>query len=60
LGFLGKASPSLPVLFFGLSIKSVLGLVVLVAGMATWPRFFERHFVDAIAVGERLLHLARS
>jgi flagellar biosynthesis protein FliR len=60
LGFLGKASPSLPVLFFGLSIKSVLGLVVLVAGMASWPRFFERHFADAIAMGERLLHLARS
>lgn len=60
LGFLGKASPSLPVLFVGLSVKSVLGLVVLGAGIATWPRFFEKHFADAIVIGERLLHLARS
>lgn len=59
-GFLGKASPSLPVLFVGLSVKSVLGLLVLVGGMAAWPSFFERHFADAIAAGERLLHLARS
>lgn len=60
LGFLGKASPSLPVLFFGLSIKNLLGLLVLVAGVAAWPRYFEKHFADAIVMGERLLHLVRS
>ncbi|MBZ5706033.1 MAG: flagellar biosynthetic protein FliR [Acidobacteriia bacterium] len=59
LGFLGKASPQLPVLFFGLSIKSLLGLVVLVGTLALWPRVFERQFSAAIAAGEHLLHLAR-
>lgn len=58
LGFLGKASPQLPVLLVGLSIKSVLGMMVLVGTMALWPKTFERHFTSAIAVGERLLHLA--
>jgi len=59
LGFLGKASPQLPVLLVSLSVKSVLGLVVLVAAVGGWPRFFERHFTDAIVTGERLLQLAK-
>jgi flagellar biosynthetic protein FliR len=59
LGFMGKASPQLPVLFFGLSIKTLLGMVVLVGTLAAWPRIFERQFATAIASGERLLHLAR-
>ncbi len=59
LGLLGKASPQLPVLLIGLSVKSLLGLAVLVAGVAVWPRFFERHFTDAVMIGERLLHLAK-
>jgi len=59
LGFLGKASPQLPIMLFGLSIKSTLGFVVLVGAMAWWPRNLERHFADGIALGEHLLHLAR-
>jgi flagellar biosynthetic protein FliR len=59
LGFLGKATPQLPVLLIGLSVKSMLGMVVLAVAVAGWPRFFERHFTDAIVLGERLLHLAK-
>lgn len=59
LGFLAKASPQLPVLFFGLSIKSVLSLLVMIAAVVFWPRMLERHFMDAIATGERFLQLAR-
>src|SRR5207245_9815008 len=59
LGFLGKASPQLPIMLFGLSIKSTLGFVVLVGAMAWWPRNLERHFADGVALGEPLLHLAR-
>jgi flagellar biosynthetic protein FliR len=59
LGFLGKATPQLPVLLLGLSVKSLLGMVVLVAAVVGWPRFFDRHFTDAILLGERLLHLAK-
>ena len=59
LGFFGKASPSLPVLFLGLSVKSLLGLVVAIAALAAWPRILERQFAAAIEAGETLLHLAK-
>jgi flagellar biosynthesis protein FliR len=59
LGFLGKASPNLPVLFLGLSVKSLLGLVVMAATVAAWPGLLEKHFAEAIAIGEKLLHLAQ-
>ena len=59
LGFLGKASPQLPVLFFSLSVKSVLGMLVLVAGLTVWPGFFEKHFAQAIVYAEQVLKLAR-
>ncbi len=59
LGFLGKASPNLPVLFLGLSVKSVLGLIVAIAALAAWPRLLEKQFAAAIETGETLLHLAR-
>jgi flagellar biosynthetic protein FliR len=58
LGFLGKASPQLPVLFVGLSVKSVLGLLVMIAAIVSWPRWFERAFGASVEHGERLLHLA--
>jgi len=58
LGFLGKASPQLPVLFIGLAVKNLLGLTLLIAVIAYWPQRFSRGFVDSIAIGERLLHLS--
>ncbi len=58
LGFLGKASPQLPVLFIGLAVKNLLGLAMLVAVVAYWPHAFSQRFAEAVAVGERLLHLA--
>jgi flagellar biosynthetic protein FliR len=59
LGFLGKASPQLPVLFIGLALKNLIGLSVLVAAMVYWPRIFNQQFVLGIQTAERLLHLAR-
>src|SRR5271166_2467055 len=59
LGFLGKASPQLPVLFVGIAVKNLLGLAVLLAAMAYWPRMLNQHFARLIHVSERLLHLAR-
>ena len=57
LAFIGKASPQLPVLFVGLSVKSVLGMLVLIATMAAWPRFFSLQFANAIRWSEQTLHL---
>jgi flagellar biosynthesis protein FliR len=58
LGFLGKASPQLPVLFVGLSVKNLLGLAVMIAVIARWPGSFSARFAASVALGERLLHLA--
>jgi len=59
LGFLGKASPQLPVLFIGLAVKNLVGLAALVAAIAYWPRIFQAHFAQGIQTVERLLHLAK-
>lgn len=59
LGFLAKSSPQIPVLFLGLSIKTVVALIVLSGTLMLWPRFFEHHFAASISIGERLLHLAK-
>jgi flagellar biosynthetic protein FliR len=59
LGFLAKSSPQMPVLFLGLSIKTVVALTVLSGTLILWPRFFEHHFAAGISIGERLLHLAK-
>ncbi|HWR36687.1 MAG TPA: flagellar biosynthetic protein FliR [Clostridia bacterium] len=58
LAFLGKASPQLPVLFIGLSVKNVLGLVMLISAISLWPGLMERYFSSAVETGERLLQLA--
>lgn len=55
LGYLGKASPQLPVLFVGFSLKSLLGIAVLAGSLAWWPIVFERWFLQAIAGAEALL-----
>ena len=59
LGFLGKASPQLPVLFLGLSLKSMVGLALLGLSLKYWPGLFEHYFTTAIHWAERLLHLTR-
>jgi flagellar biosynthesis protein FliR len=59
LGFLGKASPQLPVLFVGIAVKNILGLTVMLGAMAYWPRMFNQQFARLIHVSEQLLHLSR-
>jgi len=58
LGFIGKASPQLPVLFVGISIKNLLGLALLCGAVAFWPRFFDARFGRALEASERILRLA--
>ena len=59
LGFFAKASPQLPVLLLGISIKGALGLAILAACLVFWPGFLEHQFAAALLLGERWLHLAR-
>ncbi|HEY1799372.1 MAG TPA: flagellar biosynthetic protein FliR [Terriglobales bacterium] len=58
LGFLSRASPQLPVMLVGLSVKNLIGLTALAGTLALWPRMFDGEFARALAAGERLLHLA--
>ena len=58
LGLLGKASPQMPLMLLGPAIKSLLGLVILIATLRYWPDLFRRLFTDAVASGEHLFHLA--
>ena len=59
LGFLGRASPQLPVLFVGISVKSVVAFLVVMGTLRFWPGLLERYFGEALATSEQLMHLAR-
>ncbi len=58
LGMLSKASPQLPLMLLGPSLKSLLGLVVLSAAICYWPPLFERLFSESIVYTDHVLHLA--
>ena len=59
LGLIGKASPQLPVLFMGLSVKALVGFLVLAGALRYWPVLMERYFLRALQTMEHLWHLAR-
>ena len=58
LGLLGKASPQMPLMLLGPAVKSLLGLLILIATLKYWPDLFRRLFLDSITKGDHLLHLA--
>ena len=58
LGFLGKASPQMPLMLLGPAVKSVLGLAVMLAVIRYWPDAFERYFSNSMLFTQKLLHLA--
>jgi flagellar biosynthetic protein FliR len=59
LGFLGRASPQLPVMFVGISVKSVAAFLVIMGTLRYWPGLLERYFGEALTASEQLMHLAR-
>jgi flagellar biosynthetic protein FliR len=59
LGFIGKASPQVPVLLVGISLKAVIALVVLFAVLRYWPDLIASHFEAALSASERVLHMMR-
>jgi flagellar biosynthetic protein FliR len=58
LGMLSKASPQLPLMMMGPSLKSLLGIIVLSSALCYWPSLFDRFFSDSIVMTDRILHLA--
>jgi flagellar biosynthetic protein FliR len=58
LGLLGKASPQLPLMLLGPSVKSLLGIFILIATLKYWPELYRRLFMETMANAEHILHLA--
>ena len=58
VGFLAKAAPQFPALFFGISAKYLMGLAVLYGTIAFWPSLLEKYFMHALRTLERLLEMA--
>ena len=58
LGFISRAAPQIPVMLVGISVKDLVGLVMLGSTLAFWPRQLEAHFAAAIRTGEHLIRLA--
>jgi flagellar biosynthetic protein FliR len=59
LGLLGRASPQMPLMLLGPAVKSILGLLILIATLKYWPDLFRHLFLNSLANGERILHMAR-
>lgn len=59
LGLLGRASPQMPLMLLGPAVKSILGLLILIATLKYWPDLFRHLFLNSLANGERVLHMAR-
>jgi flagellar biosynthesis protein FliR len=59
LALIGKASPQLPVLFVGMSVKAMLGMFVMGTALLTWPSLFHAQFERAAHSAERMLSLTR-
>jgi flagellar biosynthetic protein FliR len=59
LGFVGKASPQLPVLLVGISVKAVVALAVLFVALRFWPDVIAKHVEAVIGATEKLFHVMR-
>jgi len=59
VGFMSKAAPQFPAIFFGISAKVLVGLAVLYGAVALWPATLERFYFHALANLESLLAISR-
>lgn len=59
LGFLGKASPQMPLMMLGPALKTLLGLGVLFAALKYWPSLLDRFFFESLRMSDRMLELMR-
>jgi flagellar biosynthetic protein FliR len=59
VGFVSKASPQLPAMIIGISVKNLLGYGIMAGAAILWPSLLEREFTRAMAWTEHLLRLAQ-
>jgi flagellar biosynthesis protein FliR len=55
LAFISRSSPQLPVMLMGFSVKGLLGFAVMGSTVAFWPWMFEKHFLAALGMAEKML-----
>jgi flagellar biosynthetic protein FliR len=58
VGFLSKASPQLPAMFIGISLKNLMGYGIMAGAAILWPSILEKQFTRAMEWTEQLLRLA--
>jgi flagellar biosynthetic protein FliR len=58
VGFVSKASPQLPAMVLGISIKNLMGYGIMAGAAILWPSLLEREFTRAMGWTEHLLRLA--
>lgn len=59
VGFLAKAAPQFPAMFFGISAKVLVGLAVMYGAVAFWPNLLGHYFYHALESLENLLIAVR-
>ncbi len=59
LGLLGKASAQLPLMLMGPALKTLLGIVILMATLKYWPDLFHKLFENTVENAIHILHRAR-
>lgn len=59
VGFLNKASPQLPAMLIGISVKNLLGYGIMAGAAILWPSLLEKEFTRAVEWAEHLLRLAQ-
>ena len=59
VGFVSKASPQLPAMLIGVSVKNLMGYGIMAGAAILWPSFLEREFTRAMEWSEQLLRVAR-
>ncbi len=59
VGFLSKASPQLPAMFIGISVKNLMGYGIMAGAAILWPTLLEKEFTRAVEMAEHLLRLAQ-
>lgn len=55
VGFLAKAAPQFPAMFFGIAVKVLLGLAVMYGAVVFWPSILGHYFYHALENLESLL-----
>jgi flagellar biosynthetic protein FliR len=55
IALVGRLSPQLPAMVVSIPVKSMVSYVVLVASLAVWPGWIERHFTALLDAAGRLM-----